>query len=232
MEDSELLKRKRFLKTKVCVVLATCVFTLLLIISFFSEQQWILYHACEIKGAVMEAETGKPIENAIVIGMWALVQVPGEGFGGYAKISVVTTDKEGKFIIPSWTTFKPWKICALTHGLAPKLIFYKPGYGLHWSHKVGREGYIDDMSKTEEEKRKIKEANSLNPAKLKRVSADEEIWRNYLSFRSEVDLSTDDYTIKQFKKIFDLIKRGLVDLPKETYGIQGEILNNMKQFED
>lgn len=229
MEDRKLLKSKRFLKTKICFVLAAVVFILLLSISFFSEQQWVLYRGKEIRGAVVRDETERPIEGAIVIGLWALVQVPGEGFGGYAKISVVQTDKEGKFTIPSWITFKPWKLCSLTHGLAPKIIIYNPGYRLYWSHKVGREGYRDDMSKTSDEKKRIKEANSINPAKLERIFADEEIWKAFEEFESE-RAPYEFFSRKQLKKMFNEIKKGTEQLPDTNNKAKEKIIKDVDEY--
>ncbi|MBI4823019.1 MAG: hypothetical protein HY805_02160 [Nitrospirae bacterium] len=165
MENRKLLK---------IVALSATVIFILTFTSSCQADQWILFHDKEIKGSVIDVESGKPIERAIVVGMWELTQIPGEGFGGYAKILLSRTDKEGNFTIPSWTTFKPWKLACVMHGLAPKIVIYKPGYKVYWSHKIARAGYPDDMSKTEEEKKRIKEENSINPAKLKGIHTGEE----------------------------------------------------------
>ena len=182
----------------------------------FAGQQWIYFHDKEINGSVVDVETSKPIEGAIVIGMWALTQIPGEGFGGYAKIVSVTTDKDGNFTIPSWTTFKPWKFNSVIHELAPEIIIYKPGYKLYHSHKVQREGFWDDYSKTEEEKKRIKDAASLNHAKLKKIYTDEERARNLERVETEGRLFdlTENLSKKEAIILIKAVKEEYLLLPK------------------
>jgi len=211
------------------IILLTFVIVVMTVSTCFAGQQWILFHDNEIKGSVVDAETSKPIEDAIVIGMWALTQVPGEGFGGYAKIQVATTDREGNFAIPSWTTFKPWKLLSVTHGLAPKIIIYKPGHRLYWSTKIGREGFPDHYEITEEDKKKIKEKYSLVPAKLKRTYTDEEIWENFSEFESE-RAAYEYYTKRQLRDIFDAIEKGTFQLPVENKNAKEKILKDIDQY--
>ncbi|RMG02440.1 MAG: hypothetical protein D6726_07520, partial [Nitrospirae bacterium] len=120
MEDRGFLK-KRILTYCLLVVfifgMASC-----------TKDQCVFFHDKEIRGYVLEAQTGEPIEGAVVVAAWALTQVPGEGFGGYARIIETVTDKDGKFVIPSWWSFKPWKLCSVMYGNGAKIIIYKPGY--------------------------------------------------------------------------------------------------------
>lgn len=210
--------------------------TLLIMTSMFlftsscsGGQQWILFHDKEIMGYVVDAETNKPIEGAIVIGMWALVQVPGEGFGGYAKIIETKTYKDGRFTIPSWTTFKPWKLLSLTHGLAPKIVIYKPGYKLYWSTKIAREGFPDHYEMTAEEKRLEKEAASLNPATLRRIYTDEEIWENHKEFRSQANFPDTAYSKEQLKILFDALQSNALQLPTNFSLSQEKLLKDINE---
>jgi len=212
---------------KVFVLIMLCIF-LLFSANCFAGQQWILFHDKEIKGYVVDVDTQRPIEGAIVIGMWTLVQVPGEGFGGYANVIEVKTDKEGKFVIPSWKTFKPWKVNSVMHELAPEIVIYKPGCKVYHSHKVEREGFWDDYSKTEEEKKKIKEAASINPAKLKRVHTDAEIWKNHMEFRSETDYPA-YFSKKQLSDIFSALELAISGLPIINDGAKKKITTDIKE---
>jgi len=217
------MKDKKYRAIPIFIVLFISLFTS----TCFAGQQWIYFHDKEIKGSVVDVETGRPIEGAIVIGMWALTQIPGEGFGGYAKIQVVITDKEGNFTIPSWTTFKPWKLLSVTHGLAPKIVIYKPGYKLYWSTKIGREGFPDHYEITEEDKKKIKEKNSLTPAKLKRIYTDEEILKNYHEFSLQADFPSSYYLKKQSEVIFDALDEELSQLrDKNEFNTSRLIISN------
>lgn len=220
------MENRKFLRITTLLIMAS---VFLFTASCSGGQQWILFHDKEIKGYVVEEETGKPIEGAIVIGMWALTQVPGEGFGGYAKIQAETTDKEGRFIIPSWTTFKPWKLLSVTHGLAPKIVIYKPGYKLYWSTKIGREGYPDHYEMTAEEKKKIKEAASINPATLKKIYTDEEIWKNHKEFRSQANFPDTSYSKQQLKVLFDALQSNALQLPTNFSLSQGKLLKDINE---
>jgi hypothetical protein len=224
------MENREFLKTIIGLLISLV--TTLAFASGCQGNQWVYFHDEEIKGYVVEAGTNKPIEGAIVVSMWRLSQMLSQGFGGYAKVIETKTGKEGKFIIPAWKTFKPLTADAVMHDLAPEIIIYKPGYKVYSSHKLMREGFSDDYSMTIEERKKAKTKYSINPAKLKRIYEDEEIWKSYLEFRSEANLSTDDYTAKQFKTIFDFIKGGLAELPIKNNESRSRILSDMKQYEN
>jgi hypothetical protein len=214
------------------IVLLVFLVTTLGLASGCQGKQWIYFHDEEIRGYVVDADTAEPIEGAIVVSMWQLSQMLSEGFGGYAKVIETKTDKEGKFIISAWKIFKPLTADSVMHDFAPKVIIYKPGYKVYGTHKVLWEGYPNDYSRTDEEKRKLKVQYSINPAKLKKIYEDEKIWKSYLEFLSEANLSIYDYTAKQFKTIFDFIKCGLAELPIKNNGSRRRILSDMKQYEN
>lgn len=195
-------------------------------------EQWVYYHDDEIKGSVINVETKEPIEGAIVVGMWSLVQVPGEGFGGYAKIQVVTTDKEGNFTIPSWKAFKPWKLSSVVDEVAPRIAIYKPGYKVYWSHKVMREGFPDDISKTSEEKARLKDEYSITPAKLKIVNTDVEVWEGYLQFRSDAHFPDKYYSKQQHEIIFSSIKYGVEQFLTKENDTKNKLFEHIKKSHD
>jgi hypothetical protein len=224
------MENRKFLKT--IIVLLTLLVTTLAFAASCQSNQWVYFHDEEIRGYVVEADTKKPIEGAIVVSMWRLSQMLSQGFGGYAKVLETKTDKEGKFKISAWKTFKPLTADSVMHDFAPKVIIYKPGYKVYGTNKVLWEGYPNDFSITDAEKNKLKVQYGINPAKIERIYEDEEIWKSYLEFRSEANVSTDDYTAKQFKTIFDYIKRGLAELPIKNNESRRRILRDMKQYEN
>jgi len=221
MEDRKFLRRITFP--------TMAIFILLFASSCIGEPQRMLFHDKEIKGSVVDVETGKPIAGAIIIGMWPLVQVLSEASGGYAKILMTRADKEGNFTIPKWTTFKPWKLDSVMHELAPTIVIYKPGYKIYSSHKIARAGYPDDMSMTDEEKKKTKEENSITPAKLKGVHTDEEIWENHKEFRSQADFPDKHYSKKQRENILNALKEMALQLPSENNKSREKLLGGVRK---
>ncbi|MBI5748932.1 MAG: carboxypeptidase regulatory-like domain-containing protein [Nitrospinae bacterium] len=73
-----------------------------------------------ITGAVVNAETGEPIEGAVVLVEWTKTKgLPGMVYHEVYKIIEVETDKDGKFTLSG--TFSPF----VNH---PDVVVYKAGY--------------------------------------------------------------------------------------------------------
>jgi hypothetical protein len=176
---------------------------------------WILFFDSPIEGYVVDAETGKPLEGVIVAGLWELTQFPSHGSGGYAKISMEITDKEGMFKIPFWITFKPWTFYSSMDDITPTIVVYKPGYKFHTSNIVMRAGFPGDISKTQEEKKRLKEEYSVNPVKLKRIYSDEERIQNYYDWGTIARFPGWHYSRKQTRKIYGALREEISHLPKE-----------------
>lgn len=84
-----------------------------------------IYFSPQLSGVVLEAETGKPVEGAIVIASWPTVAPPHGAEMRHVHISEVGTDGSGGF------TFDSWGPDVLEHALsrsAPQLIVFKEGY--------------------------------------------------------------------------------------------------------
>ena len=154
----------------------------------------MLFYDKTNSGAVIDAETNKPIEGAIVVGMWRLSQFPGEGFGGYAKVTLVTTDKDGRFAIPWWVRFKPWKFYMYLTDLAPEIYIYKPGYKFHSSHKKSRLGYSSAYEMSAEERRKLYDKHAINPARLVRIYSDQDRLDNYEMIEMKTEFPSNLYS--------------------------------------
>ncbi len=206
------------------------IFPFLLVSSAYSSQ-WMLFHDNEIKGSVIDVETQKPIEGVIVVGMWRLSQFLSQGFGGYAKVILVTTDSEGKFIIPSWTAFKPLTFDSSMHDLAPEIVIYKPGYKLYFSHKIERQGFPNDISKTQEQKKWIKEEYSINPAKLKRIFTDEERIQNEVNWGTWARFPDEFYSKEQAKVIFDALEEEILQVSDKNKD-KAPLLKSIKKMRD
>ena len=99
---------------------------LLMIICVPCEAGWLIYHKSEFKGKVVDAETNEPIEGAVVVVSYTKTTM---GLGAGANTTDIDhretkTDKEGNFVIPSYTTF----IQPFSWESRADFIIYKPGY--------------------------------------------------------------------------------------------------------
>jgi len=87
------------------------------------------YSAKEIHGQIVDAETGQPIEGAVVVGQWVLFHI-GIGHGGHKSrihIHETVTDKDGKYVIPAWGP-KPHPPMTELHDRDPDILIFKSGY--------------------------------------------------------------------------------------------------------
>src|SRR5947209_1251959 len=89
------------------------------------------YSAEEIIGWVVDADTGRPIENVNVVAGWQLEGgLEGNSTKGWFKVIEATTDASGKYVIPAWGPETKRVEGVLKDG-APLLIFFRPGYEFH-----------------------------------------------------------------------------------------------------
>ncbi|NWF52075.1 MAG: hypothetical protein HXY47_03230, partial [Nitrospirae bacterium] len=114
------------------------IFLTILCVLFFSGC-FTTFETPEIKGIVLDAETGKPMEGAIVVVSWGRTYSgPGGQFGGKNfKELRLKTDNKGAFIIPSnkvtnWVPYPfgqggSFAMAIFTHGYkVKKFIFNEP----------------------------------------------------------------------------------------------------------
>ncbi len=168
------------------------------------NMQWLLYYDSSYEVKLVEEVKNKelkPVEGALVVALWPLDLMPGEGYGGYAKIIVAATDKEGTATIPGWLRFSPLSFLTATHWLAPRVVFYKPGY------KV--------ITQTGAQMRK-KEGFLL---KLVRVHTDEERLNNYDELSSWADFPDTHYTKEQARIIFEQLDEELSKITTKSLRI-------------
>lgn len=216
-----------FRKWKVPITITAVLIFMMLISGPGCGNQWMLFYDRPIKGHVVDAETGKPIEGVLVVGMWQLSQFLSQGFGGYAKVIVLQTDQKGNFKLPFWLAVKPWKVCSAMRDGAPKIMLYKPGY--RFSRKILLERIRHDTILAER-KKMAEERNSLMPAKLQKSITDKEILDNYSEFRSQADFPGSYYSKRQTKKFFGSIQDSIMQLPDDGNNkSKGKILHSINQ---
>lgn len=91
-----------------------------------AEAGWLIYHEPEFKGTVIDIETKKPIEGAVVVAVYRKATM---GLGAGSVDSVIDvretlTDSGGNFRIPSYTTV----IQPFSWQIPSTIIIFKPGY--------------------------------------------------------------------------------------------------------
>jgi hypothetical protein len=85
---------------------------------------WLYYWDGPYKGKVVDAETGAPIEGAVVAGSWHLQVV--YWWPRFCDAVETTTDRNGEFVLPRAWCVNLWLIGRLN--LPGDVIVFKPGY--------------------------------------------------------------------------------------------------------
>lgn len=87
---------------------------------------WMFYLKPAFNGRVIDAETKKPIEGAVVVVTYPKeTRILPEHYSSIIKVRETLTDKDGNFHIPSYTTI----IQPLSTEEDATFIIFKPGYG-------------------------------------------------------------------------------------------------------
>jgi hypothetical protein len=93
----------------------------------------LLYSAKEIRGQIVDEQTGQPIEGVIVVAQWVLYQA-GLGHGGHngrLHVYETVTDKDGRYFIPAWGP-KPHLPMTKLFGRDPEILIFKSAYEPDW----------------------------------------------------------------------------------------------------
>lgn len=161
-----------------------------------------LYHSDgPYKGKVIDLETEKPIEGAVVAAEWTLTH-------RFCDAKETVTDKNGEFILPKGSCFSFWPF---TEIYSPQVVVFKPGYL----------GYPPLGATFEERKARMpgftghefQDRKEYNLIRLGRPKTREE----RLSTLGMADLSGDE----TFSKLPMLIK--LLNEERKNLGLPGEI---------
>lgn len=73
------------------------VLIMVIIVSLFVMLGMVMSYQSSIRGTVVDAETGKPVEGAVALVEWTLTQGLGLTHTGSYKVSAVVTDHDGEF---------------------------------------------------------------------------------------------------------------------------------------
>ena len=102
------------------------------------------------KGQIVEKETGKPLEDVVVLAVWytAYSTLGGWGSGGYHDSEEVVTDVNGRFLIRSKQT---WTLNPFKTIKGPEILIFKSGFG-RWQFR-GQDSWSKDALESEEKRR-------------------------------------------------------------------------------
>ncbi len=141
------------------------------------------YSAMPISGQVADADSGEPLENAIVIAVWELER----GFGlegtipsGFMQVTEVLTDAEGKYFIDGWGPRSRPGGMYMGHN-APRLVIFKDGYNV-----FARGNLYDSIFKDNRRETIHQSSWGGETIKLKKLDGDME---NYYSNLSSISSS-------------------------------------------
>lgn len=106
---------------------------------------WIYYWDGPYKGKVVDLDTGKPIEGAVVAGSWYLEVFA--GWPSFCDTKETVTDKNGEFVLPRAWCINFWPIASLS--IPGEVVVFKPGYLGYpplGSNQEERKSYMPDFT--------------------------------------------------------------------------------------
>ena len=104
------------------------------------------YSAKEIRATIVDAATGRPIEGTVVVAVWQLETVSGEG--PRLQVTEAVTDAQGQFFIPGWgPKLRP----PMTEfgNKSPYLVVFKSGYVPIRLHNARKSRFAELRSRAE-----------------------------------------------------------------------------------
>lgn len=109
----------------------------------------VTYHFAPIEARVVDSETGVPIEGAVVMANWELVQgsLDGPRYYGQMEIKETVTDKDGRFHFEAFT--KSDSSGAELRESDPQVVIFKAGY----EFQRFTNDYVDGGARLRETKR-------------------------------------------------------------------------------
>lgn len=85
--------------------------------------------ARSIEGYVVDAETGEPVPDVIVVAAWRVITGLHGQTKGFLVLDEAVTDKQGYYFLPGWKGKRAGFFAALENS-APELSYFKYGYEL------------------------------------------------------------------------------------------------------
>lgn len=124
------------------IIFSFALFTLIFFSSNLTYAGWLIYHKPEFRGKVIDAETKKPIEGAVVVAIYKkhpIISGPAGGSASIVNIKETLTDEKGEFYFPPYTTF----IQPLAKEWRTDFVIYKPGHGCYPGLQVKPPKFVD-----------------------------------------------------------------------------------------
>jgi hypothetical protein len=87
----------------------------------------LMYSAKEIRGQIVDAETGQAVEGAVIVAQWVLSHIGSGGYGARIHIYETVTDKGGNYTIPAWGPVPHPPLTDLIFR-DPEILIFKGGY--------------------------------------------------------------------------------------------------------
>lgn len=87
----------------------------------------LTYSAEEIRGQIVDAETGQPIEGAVAVAQWVLSHIGSGHYGKRLHIHETVTDRNGNYVIPAWGPKPQLPLTELVYR-DPQILLFKSGY--------------------------------------------------------------------------------------------------------
>ena len=97
---------------------------IIIIIATLYFAGWLIFHKPEYRGRIIEADTKKPIEGAVIVAMYSVDYYIGGPAGSNPELIHVRetlTNEKGEFVIPSYTTL----MSPISYELGTDFIIYK-----------------------------------------------------------------------------------------------------------
>ena len=86
-----------------------------------------MYRAESVEGWVVDGETGKPLQDVVVVAYWQLKGgLEGGNPIGQLHIFEAQTDQAGRYFVPAWGP--RFAFSGTLRNESPGLVFFKPGY--------------------------------------------------------------------------------------------------------
>lgn len=176
----------------------------------------------EIKGIVVDAETGKPIADARVYAKWQkTVSGPGgKTRGGIAKELRLKTDSEGKFVIPSYAliNYAPYP---LGQGGNFLVVVYAHGY------KFKQFEFYDQTDIKSPRYEEFIITNNQIKLKLTELINEKQYWENI----RELDINDPHYDIEDYN-IYISKYPNSANIPRAKYYIGYTYEDELKDYDN
>jgi hypothetical protein len=99
--------------------------SLFLLSAVTCNASWLIFHKPEFKGKIVDIDTNESIEGAVVVAIYRKqAAAPGDSVNVDIDAREALTDKNGEFVIPSYTTL----INPLSWSNPVDFYIFKPGY--------------------------------------------------------------------------------------------------------